>query len=325
MQMKAKIKTSDKYEEERNASNVSWLLKEIRGVTFGFENQRTLALSLQRARQDFYSFKQGSEMSMPMFYQTYKNKVAVLEHNSVGNTFGQDTLLRQEIRDAIPSTPTSTESSDDLVAKLARGQALAQSFLCATDKHCYGPLRVELENQFACGNNQYPTDHANAYSLLVGYQTPQGMAPMTRRHVPASQGKITMTDHNKNEEAPNTGHTFVQAESPVAGMDGVTHVNIKCFACNHQGHYSGSCPTDGEANIQLLQATSGTDTIDDGVKHGAENGFTFAQLPHTLIPKHWVLLDSQSTVSVFNNPVMLKNLRKAPTPLKVFTNGGCQV
>jgi hypothetical protein len=26
--MKAKIKTSDKYEEERNANNVSWLLKE---------------------------------------------------------------------------------------------------------------------------------------------------------------------------------------------------------------------------------------------------------------------------------------------------------
>jgi hypothetical protein len=187
--MKAKIKTSDKYEEGRNDSNVSWLLKEIRGVTFGFENQRTLPLSLQLAQQDFYSFKQGSEMSMPMFYQTFKSKVAVLEHYSVGNTFGQDTLLRQAVRNATPSTPTSTKISDDLVAKQARGQALAQSFLCAADKHRYGPLRVELENQFARGNNQYPTDLANAYSLLVGYPTPQGTAPTTRRHVPASQGK----------------------------------------------------------------------------------------------------------------------------------------
>jgi hypothetical protein len=101
--MKAKIKKSDKYEEGRNASNVSWLLKEIRGVTFGFENQRTLSLSLQLAQQDFYRFKQGSEMSMPMFYQTFKNKVAVLEHYSVGDTFGQDASLRQAIRDTIQS------------------------------------------------------------------------------------------------------------------------------------------------------------------------------------------------------------------------------
>jgi hypothetical protein len=133
----------------------------------------------------------------------------------------------------------------------------------------------------------------------VGYQTPQGTTPTTRRHVPAYQGKITATDHNKNEKAPNTGHTFVQAEIPVAGIDGVTHANIKCFACNHQGHYSSSCPTDSKTNIQLLQATSGMDTIDDGVEKGVETSFTFAQLPHTLIPKHWVLLDSQSTVSVF--------------------------
>jgi hypothetical protein len=317
--MKAKIKTSDKYEEERDANNISWLLKEIRGVTFGFESQRTLALSLQLARQDFYSFKQGSEMSLPTFYQTFKNKVAVLEHYSGGNTFGQDESLREAIRNTLQSTSNSTEVSevsDELVAKMARGQALAQSFLCAADKHRYGPLRIELENQFARGNNQYPTDLASAYSLLVGYQTPQGMTPTTRRHVP---------DHNKNEEAPNTGHTFVQAEIPVAGTDGVTHAKIKCFTCNHKGHYSGFCPTDDKTNVQLLQATSGTDTIDDVKRKVAETSFIFAQLPHTLIPKHWVLLDSQSTVSVFNNPVMLKNLRKSSTPLKVFTNGGCQI
>jgi hypothetical protein len=268
--MKAKIKTSDKYEEERDANNISWLLKEIRGVTFGFESQRTLALSLQLARQDFYSFKQGSEMSLPTFYQTFKNKVAVLEHYSGGNTFGQDESLREAIRNTLQSTSNSTEVSevsDELVAKMARGQALAQSFLCAADKHRYGPLRIELENQFARGNNQYPTDPASAYSLLVGYQTPQGMTPTTRRHVP---------DHNKNEEAPNTGHTFVQAEIPVAGTDGVTHAKIKCFTCNHKGHYSGFCPTDDKTNVQLLQATSGTDTIDDVKRKVAEIYFCAA-------------------------------------------------
>ena len=40
------------------------------------------------------------------------------------------------------------------------------------------------------------------------------------------------------------------------------------------------------------------------------------------IPKSWVLLDSQSTVSVFNNPGMLTNIRKVDTDLKLLTNGG---
>ena len=40
------------------------------------------------------------------------------------------------------------------------------------------------------------------------------------------------------------------------------------------------------------------------------------------IPKSWVLMDSQSTVSVFNNADMLKNVRKVNEKLELATNGG---
>ena len=43
------------------------------------------------------------------------------------------------------------------------------------------------------------------------------------------------------------------------------------------------------------------------------------------IPKEWVLLDSQSTVSVFNNAKYLTNIRNADRELKVILNGGTQV
>jgi len=45
-----------------------------------------------------------------------------------------------------------------------------------------------------------------------------------------------------------------------------------------------------------------------------------------MIPATWVLLDSQSTVSVFRNPAFLTDIKeKKGTHLKVYTNGGSQV
>ena len=53
--------------------------------------------------------------------------------------------------------------------------------------------------------------------------------------------------------------------------------------------------------------------------------FMFTVLPDSLIPRSWVLLDSQSTCNVFNNRHLLQNIRTAPEPLTAYTNGGCQV
>jgi len=45
---------------------------------------------------------------------------------------------------------------------------------------------------------------------------------------------------------------------------------------------------------------------------------------YDLIPPSWVLLDSQSTVSVFRNKHLLSSVRDSDHSMKVFTNGGTQ-
>jgi hypothetical protein len=42
------------------------------------------------------------------------------------------------------------------------------------------------------------------------------------------------------------------------------------------------------------------------------------------IRRNWVLLNSQSTISVFNNPKMVKNIRQSPQAVCSRTNGGQQ-
>jgi hypothetical protein len=53
--------------------------------------------------------------------------------------------------------------------------------------------------------------------------------------------------------------------------------------------------------------------------------FLFHQADASLIPDSWILLDSQSTVSVFKNPKLLSNVRPSSSTLRVHTNGGTQL
>ncbi len=58
-----------------------------------------------------------------------------------------------------------------------------------------------------------------------------------------------------------------------------------------------------------------------------QSEFSFAQAAtgQNLIPDTWLLLDSQSTVSVFKNRALLSNIRRSPRTLRVHTNGGTQI
>ncbi len=52
--------------------------------------------------------------------------------------------------------------------------------------------------------------------------------------------------------------------------------------------------------------------------------YMMTQSNDSRIDRRWILLDSQSTISVFNNRNMLTNVRKATHVLRALTNGGHQ-
>jgi len=108
--------------------------------------------------------------------------------------------------------------------------------------------------------------------------------------------------------------TFLQRGTLVAGSDRETLPGITCFNCQKRGHCSTSCPeavpdaTDAappaDDAVQLLQAH---DAEDEAYEDIGPSDFTFLQSGDnegrlSMIPDTWVLLDSQSTVSVFRNP-----------------------
>ena len=133
--------------------------------------------------------------------------------------------------------------------------------------------------------------------------------------------------------------TFVQASPPVPGTDGVTHDGITCFGCNNTGHYRNKCPS---SNIQLMQFSGETTTLNDKdifVDFGSLQTVVLTShedtpqdttscdisRPLNLIPSYLILLDSESTVCVFDNPSFVLDIRpSANRSIVVHTNGGTQ-
>jgi len=57
--MKAKLKSLDDFEEKDQDCDCVWVLKAIKGITYHFEGQRFPYLSLDDARMNYYTFRQG--------------------------------------------------------------------------------------------------------------------------------------------------------------------------------------------------------------------------------------------------------------------------
>ena len=314
--VKAKVTSLDDFETKSHKCDCVcvWILKEIEGITYCFEGQRYIYLSLDDARTTYYTYTRGAEDSISSYLEHFRSLVEVLEH--YGGAIGEDPGL-------LNATVAVSAGADNATKrlKIARDRSLALAILKRADRCCFGTLWTDLENQFSRGNDQYPTNLAAAYSLLVNLKPPKRDEP----------GRNPRSQEPSVEE--EDGIIFMQAGGVIAGADGVTHTHVTWFRCEHKGHYADKCPngpnatllqTEAVAAVMLLQA-SHTEAIIAADNTNPVSDFIFTQLPsrHELIPSSWVLLDSQSTV--FKNPNFLTNIRRSNRQLKVHTDGGTQI
>ena len=208
------------------------------------------------------------------------------------------------------TAPDGRKLSQTERTKIARDCTLGAALIRGADQTRFGTLQTTLENQFCNGKDEYPTDITSAYGMLATYRTPSNAPrPHQNPHTRTSDDASTSTMATA-PTSDSSGVTFAQRSTAgVPGTNGILHDGITCFRCNGVGHYSCDCPVDQEA------ASSATTLL--------HHGLVFAH-DDTGIDPSWILLDSQSTISVFNNPDMIKNIRPSQRPLRAVTNGGFQ-
>jgi len=149
--MKAKLTSLNDFETKNHKSDCIWILKEIKGITYRFEGQRYIYLSLDNARTSYYAYTQGAKDSISSYLEHFRSLVEVLEH--YGGAIGEDPGL-------LDATAAVSTDADDATKrlKIAHDRSLALAFLKRADCCCFGTLWADLENQFSRGNDQYPTN-----------------------------------------------------------------------------------------------------------------------------------------------------------------------
>jgi len=191
--MKANLTSLDDFETKSHESDCVWILKEIKGITYRFEGQRYIYLSLDNARTSYYAYTQGAEDSVSSYLEHFRSLVEVLEH--YGGAIGEDPGLL----DATAAVSSNTEDTTERL-KIARDRTLALAFLKQADRRRFGTLWADIENQFSRGNDQYPIDLTAAYSLLVNFKPPKREEP--RRNTRSQETAVEEED----------GMTFVQSD-----------------------------------------------------------------------------------------------------------------
>jgi hypothetical protein len=168
---------------------------------------------------------------------------------------------------------------------------LAIVFLQGADHIRYGALWTTLANDLAMGIDKYPTSVSKAMHMLTTWKDPNRKPGTTNSSTQKSQATSERRD----------GLTFAQVVSEaIPGTDGSFFENIKCYNCNTMGHYAKSCPA----------------------RESAVQGAHISCAHSHLLNRKDLLLDNQSTVSIVNDPSLVKDLVRDPRGVRIYTNGG---
>ena len=172
-----------------------------------------------------------------------------------------------------------------------RHKAVAVHFVLNSS---YPKYVAELHYDMLNEEDHYPMDLATAYEIM---------------HLRGPENVRGAVHHE------GVAFANVEGRVPVPGRNGRVYAHIDCRICNNPGHFADQCTVINQ---------------DAGGQEGNHrtDGFSFSQVEKNarefIIPKSWVLLDNQSTVDVFHNRDLLRNIRRVGSRMYIHCNAGTQ-
>ena len=332
--MKNKIEARSDYDTVKKDPIA--LLKAIKEHALNYQENRYSMSIILDAMRTLMSTKQKEGESLQDYTKRFRVARDVLKSHVGGP------IILTKIVEAMPMYEESDAEKREKLQEQVYNQFLAYMYLDNADKSKYGSILTGLNTQQSLGNNQYPKSITESNNVLSNHRfdaTPK----------PGGRGKA-QNENNKSKEQKGDEKEDEEVNLSFAQMEG------KCYCCGKAGHKSPSCRDKNkpkeewainkaqQSHAQAASSSSDTSTVASGTAqstHGSQAGrgdLNVAQQgwagAHIKLQFHqqaqdmreWILLDNQSSVTVFCNKDLVENIRESTTgSMYLTTNGGTLV
>lgn len=342
--MKAKLESEDNWKTVYTDHDMVKLLKSIKVWMLNQQGDRNPVVSTYSAVNALFRIRQSRHEELPDYRKRFAAVVDVLAHIgvSLGSSLTKITtgILEKDFK-------TKKKDATDEQVKKAEAKAfdrlVAVAFINSVDKARFQEVSTNLENEFLKGNDQYPIDLTTAYNMLSNWRTTtvyreapsaDGLS-FAQGVVPAGDGSKTTTDGTLS----STKTTRDRSKDT-------------CHACGKLGHHAwekNKCEKakEGTTNVMTHEMASESEDDDDksyglsfctsDVESDTYRGELLSQKGRALesvttnsfnkhrvyvIPKGSIGLDSMSSVDIFGDRRMLRNIRPSANTMRIVCNAG---
>ena len=311
-EIRAVLLEMDDHDQIATSGDPIGLLKNIRTIMFQFKTTKYMPQAIYECKRRVYTNRQDKEMSVPDYFRTFKNNIEVVQHN--GGSFGiEEGLVAEQLKEVGSDFATATPAQLTIAQDEAKDMSMAVAFVLGADRGRFGKLIEDLENSYTQGTDKYPKTLTDAYKLLANWK--QDIRPSctpVNNHNNNTGSELAFANVDEDGKDDETGTALATVDTRGRHFPGV-----KCYNCNMFGHYAGNCPNASAPRdeAQLFMA---------GIEADDEVEFTFA-MPHGIggkLPRNWILLDNQSTVNIFYNKQLLKDVHETDSFVRVHCNAG---
>ena len=307
------------------------LLRAIREHALNYQEYKYSMAIVADAFRNLLQTRQKEHENLQEFAKRFRTAEEIFQSH-----LGGSLIIPKLVREHDNFVENDTEQNMKVVEEVYQ-QFLAYIFMEQSDQTKYGSLMVNLSSQHSLSNDQYPRTMSQATNVLSNH-----------RHDETSRKR----DKNRkdNEETEESDEKDQPMPLSFAQIEG------KCYCCGSTKHKSPACPhkskpkpewwinkaqqhlqkkQDNSASKSSSSNQSATEEEETTVNEDTESvaawmGVHLAHIQlleqqNTSNMQEWILLDSQSSTSIFCNPKYVKDIvdigNNEPS-LEVQTNGG---
>ena len=298
------------------------LLKAIKEHALNYQENRYEFGIISDAMRTFLGTKQKEGENLQDYTKRFRVAMEVLESH-----IGGPIIFTKYVKTKVEGYVSASYADQAKAHKTAFEAFCAYTYLENSDPAKYGSIMSGLSTQLSLGNSQYPKTITEANNVLSNHRFDSTTTSHQSNKKKANDQKANERGDSKRDKEDETpALSFAQMEG-------------KCYCCGKGGHKSPQCrhkdrpkdqwainkakeQSEQQAHVQTQQSVSTTEQKTSGTTSTEGWAGTHIQFYQATEMRNVILLDNQSSTTIFCNPKLVTNIHTTSETMMLMTNGG---